>query len=211
MTTHNFGLRLVTVALGAFILSQSAQDGSADDGPQTREVRVEDVQAGRVTIIGALGKPVGNAVTIRGVWVLPDAQQKDQSPLFQATHLEGHELSSPINLSGSQVAPMCQQGVSGIVDNVAWSWRATSNGKLAPPTFDVGEQWEFVGFETVQSYSAPYSWIEGLQVPGHTPPPAFGAKFHYGRARRISITQQHSVKEPPLSKRQFPQYRKAAR
>jgi hypothetical protein len=188
------------VALGIFVVLKTARRTSAEDSPRPQQIRVSDIRAGRVTLIGELGKPVGESVTIRGVWARPsgDPPRKDSSPFFKVTHIDGNILTTPIEIGGSYLEPVCQEGISGSVDNIAWSWRATANGRLKPPKMVVGESWEMVGFETAKSYTPLYSWIEGLQVPGHTPPPNFGTTFNYNRARLISPAKQNASQQVPV-------------
>jgi hypothetical protein len=51
-------------------------------------INVEDI-GDSVILIGRLGKPLGTKMKMRGLWSMPEAVQKDNSPRFTVTHIDG--------------------------------------------------------------------------------------------------------------------------
>ncbi len=79
--------------------SGAAPAGPIEVQPPVQKVLTSDIGT-RVQIIGRLGYPLGELVTIRGAWIqprgLPNQPVKDDTPYFSVTSVNGKRLETPV-------------------------------------------------------------------------------------------------------------------
>jgi hypothetical protein len=79
--------------------SGAAPAGPIEVHPPVQKVLASDIGT-RVQIIGCLGYPLGELVTIQGSWIrprgLPNQPVKDDSPYFSVTSVNGKRLETPV-------------------------------------------------------------------------------------------------------------------
>ncbi len=125
MKAHNWAFS--AAAIGVLMLAGLMAEGQVDKTAQTRtenvprdasgaaparpiegqppvqKVLVSDIGK-RVQIIGRLGYPLGELVTIRGAWIrprgLPNQPLKDDTPYFSVTSVNGRRLETPVIFEG---------------------------------------------------------------------------------------------------------------
>jgi hypothetical protein len=80
--------------------SGAAPAGPIEVHPPVQKVLATDIGT-RVQIVGRLGYPLGELVTIRGTWIrprgLPNAPVKDDAPYFTVTSVNGRKLDAPVS------------------------------------------------------------------------------------------------------------------
>jgi len=89
------GLGLL-VAAACWCLRVSSPDGK--EAAQVTKVSVTDIGK-KVIIIGRLGEPLREIMSVQGRWAYPDQSQgstKDYSLLFHVTHVKGRQLDQPV-------------------------------------------------------------------------------------------------------------------
>lgn len=161
MTPRNC-MRLVVVCLWGLIASISI---AADQKPKTRSVHYSDMP-GRVRIMGKLGRPLGQLVTVRGRWRAQDESKPGQPAVFVVEQVGGRLLDPPAEFTDVEVV---------------WKEDAAFEKKT------VGEEWELRGVETGGFVGfGDEVWEEvGMQAMSH-PPRGFLTRFCYVKARRVS-------------------------
>jgi hypothetical protein len=82
-----------------------------------------------VQIIGRLGRPLGELVTLRGSWRFPEKIMKDMAPSFRVLSVNGKQLKDPVEF----VANGFFYPVVSHVAEIPW---------------DEGKVWEVRGYET---------------------------------------------------------------
>jgi hypothetical protein len=156
--------------------------------PGAVAIKIEDLNADRVQIIGRTGTPVRHPVTIRGRWRAPHLREKLSNLYFDVTHVDGVAVERAVTLRDYDFHSMTNDGTSGERDGQHWDWIASDDGNLKPPDFHSGDEWEFTGMETMETLLDPGDWdgpiIATNQVPG------FDTHFMYFRARQGSTAQQ---------------------
>ena len=79
--------------------SGAAPAGPIEVQPPVQKVLASDIGT-RVQIIGRLGYPLGELVTIQGSWIrprgLPNQPPKDDTPYFSVTSVNGKRLETPV-------------------------------------------------------------------------------------------------------------------
>jgi len=127
--------RTVTTVAVAVILCSVNTSTSADKEAAVK-VSVEDIGT-KVLLIGRLGGPLGTMMDVKGTWVIPN-EAKDNSPLFQVSHVNGKELPKPVGFYIAQVTAETKEGKSALptsderkkLDGVAWTMRAYETGEV---------------------------------------------------------------------------------
>jgi hypothetical protein len=119
---------------------------------------------GRLQIVGKLGQPLGQLVTVRGRWTAP-FPSKPASPVFMVNQVDGRPLDPPAEF-----------------DDVGAVW-----GKAVEFTRkSIGEEWEARGVETGGFVGfSDQVWEELGQPPMQRPPRGFLTRFCYVKAKRI--------------------------
>jgi hypothetical protein len=83
--------------------SGAAPAGPIEVQPTVLKVLASDIGT-RVQIIGRLGYPLGELVTIRGAWIRPrglaNQPLKDDTPYFSVTSVNGRRLETPVIFEG---------------------------------------------------------------------------------------------------------------
>lgn len=151
--------------LAACLLVQLASISTAGD--QKREpkmVQYSDIPE-RVQIIGKLGQPLGQLVTIRGRWTAP-FPSKPASPVFMVNEVNGRFLNPPTEF----------KNVEPVLGKDAEFTKKT-----------VGEEWELRGVETggFEGFSDEV-WEELGQQTMQRPPRGFLTRFCYVKAKRLA-------------------------
>jgi hypothetical protein len=159
------------------------------------QVKATDLHAGRATIIGYLGRPLGEVVTIRGSWHAPPKLAKDPAPIFLVTHLNGKPITPPLEFTHARVRAVHDGGRSGQDDDDRWEWKAAFGGKLPPPEFRPGESWELAGGEEFSTKAPVAVWDERpVAVSRDFGANGFLATFDFMRARRITTKAAETPK-----------------
>ena len=135
--------------------------------PHVQKVLAADIGT-RVQIIGRLGYPSGEMVTVQGSWVAPKGLPKDDSPSFIVTMVNGKRLAKPVAFLRGDFGPSLHgqdHEIPEVVGQV-WNLRGCELGGYfgvpAPVLGDVrvdGEQWipqqaRRFGFYTTFVYSS---------------------------------------------------------
>ena len=132
-----------------------------DESPPERRIMAADLAVGRATIIGYLGHPLGEVVTIRGTLRTPPKDAKISAPAFQVTHVDGKPVASPLELTHYRVRPVNHGGRSGQSDKEGWDWKAAFNGELPPPDSKPERRGRLAGVENFSTTVRPAFWEEG--------------------------------------------------
>jgi hypothetical protein len=91
-----------TLILGALIYWSASPASSEPTRSSNVTVSVEEIGKS-VTLIGRLGKPLGQQCEIRGRWWLPEPLVKDYSPRFTVLEVDGVRLDQPIEFNIGQI------------------------------------------------------------------------------------------------------------
>jgi hypothetical protein len=119
----------------------------------------------RVLIIGKLGQPLGQLVTVRGTWTAPYPSKPGLPVVLVVNQVNGNPIDSPAKFD--------------VVEPV-WE-RDEEVTKRA-----VGEEWELRGVETGGFVGfGDKVWEELGQQPASRPPRGFLTRFCYVKAKRI--------------------------
>lgn len=62
-----------------------------------QQIQADDITSRRVQIIGRLGRPLGEMLTIRGRWKRPGPRVKDPAFHFVVTEVDGKNLATPVD------------------------------------------------------------------------------------------------------------------
>jgi hypothetical protein len=161
MTSRN-SIQLAAVCLLVHLASIST---GSDQKPEPRAVHYGDIPE-RVQIIGKLGQPLGQLVTVRGRWTATFPSKPAELPVFVVSQVNGHPLDPPAEF-----------------DNVepAWGKDTEFAKKMAE------EEWELRGVETGGFVGfSDRVWEELGQPPIQRPPRGFLVRFCYVKAKRVS-------------------------
>jgi hypothetical protein len=119
----------------------------------------------RVQIVGRLGLPLGQLVTVRGKWIMP-FPSKPASPTFIIDYVDGRLLNPPAEFG--EVEPV--EGGGGEISKRI-----------------IGEEWEIRGVETGGFVGfSDQVWAELGQPPAQRPPRGFLTRFCYLTVKRIT-------------------------
>jgi hypothetical protein len=167
------GLRLISViftVLGTFLLVclflQLASISTASDQKQEPGmVHYSDIPR-RVQIIGKLGQPLGQLVTVRGRWTAPFPSKPGLPVVLMVNQVNSRPLDPPAEFD--DVEPV--RGKGGEITKRA-----------------VGEEWELRGVETGGFVGfSDKVWEELEEPPASRPPRGFLTRFSYVKAKRVS-------------------------
>lgn len=140
---------------------------AGDQKREPRKVQYSDIPE-RVQIIGKLGQPLGQLVSVRGRWTAFLA--KPSPPAFMVNQLNGRLLDPPAEF-----------------DDVEPAWE--KDAEFAERT--VGEEWELRGVETGGFVGfSDQVWKEVGLPPSQHPPRGFLTRFCYLKAKRVSGSQR---------------------
>jgi hypothetical protein len=143
-----------------------AMVGAEEPKLEVRMINYQDLLE-RVRIIGKLGRPLGELVTVRGKWTAVE-REKPTLPIFIIYQLNGKPLNPPAEFEHIESVTNSDQGM----------------------TRTAGEVWELHGAETggFEGFSEDvWKEVPGYKVSAHTPG-GFITRFYFARARRISGT-----------------------
>lgn len=156
--------------------------------PGAVAIKIDDLNADRVQIIGMTGKAVRHPVKIRGRWRTPQIPEKLSNLYFDVTHVEGEAVERAITFRDYDLHPMTNEGTAGARDGHTWNWIASAYGDLKPPEFHPGEDWEFIGMEKLETILDPHDWDGPIVATNQRP--GFDTRFIYFRARQFPAAQQ---------------------
>jgi hypothetical protein len=179
----------ILVATFATMFEPMSSPTFGDDKERAMQVEASDRHSGRAKIIGYLGRPLGEVVSVRGTWYAPKADAKISSPIYRISHINGKPVAHPIDLTHYRVRPVHKVGRSGRDDKERWDWKAHWGGKAAPPDFKAGEVWEFAGVEACSMKVPVGVWDERGPIVAGAPDigaDGFLATFEFIRARRLN-------------------------
>jgi hypothetical protein len=134
------------------------------------EVQIDDISRGQVQIIGKMGHPLGQFVSVRGTWEPPATSKPDSSPTFVVDQVNGRRLDAPVEFT--VVEP-----VSESIKDAAFATR------------ELGTLWELRavesgGFEGFRDEV----WQELGLPPSSHKPRGFITKLYYTKVKRILAT-----------------------
>jgi hypothetical protein len=169
------------------VAQSRALEVRAEDGQSSvSTVRAEDIPD-RVQIIGSLGRPLGEMVTIRGKWWDPGRRTKgpppkDMTPRFRVTEVNGERLVERVTFRRELIRPVDVGG-----------------GNRAPDPED-GATWELRGVQMGGfRYVPDHAWKEALETNGPDYAPGgidhaygfhFVTDFHYVSCKVVEATEQ---------------------
>ena len=154
---------LLVVASSLLVQLVSLSTGS-DPKPEPRMVHYSDIPE-RVQIIGKLGQPLGQLVTVHGRWTA--FLSKPSSPIFIVNRVNGRPLDPPAEFE--DVEPVWKEADADFTKKT------------------VGEEWELRGVETGGFVGfSDKVWQELGQPTMQRPPRGFLTRFCYVKAERIS-------------------------
>jgi hypothetical protein len=147
-------LLVVVVAIGLTILTGTRSRCAAEDGEQApKTIGVDDLvyvenarQKDKTVVIGRLGQPLREVMSLKGIWVDPGKLVKDRSLRFQVLEVNGRELDKPVDFYLRCVEVVKER------DN-----------KIRPTA--AGEKWELRAYEAWTNYGHPQKYWDELGVP----------------------------------------------
>jgi hypothetical protein len=120
--------RHITIVVAVLMMVVGLRNTNAEDKSPPTDVCVDEIGKG-VRLIGRLGAPLEQMITVEGSWSYPPGNPKEGSLIFSASSVDGKALEKPV------------QFYAGLVDVVQQGKKVTPNG---------GEKWTLRGFETGQ-------------------------------------------------------------
>jgi hypothetical protein len=101
-------------------------------------VSVADIGT-KVSLVGRLGQPLGKMMTIRGKWVKPSNFPKPGAFLFIVSHVNGKQLTQPVEFDIGQMEVVMPNGKNALpdfkrqaeLDGVVWTLRAYETGRFS--------------------------------------------------------------------------------
>ncbi len=190
-----------SLAIAIAVLLFCAAPSTAEDATATATaVLAEDIYAGRAKIIGFLGQPLGEVMTIRVEIVAPIKTAKATSPHFRITHRNGVELDPPLEMEPFWLTPVSREGRSGTTDKDRWDWKAHWGGKVSSPKWAAGDVWEMRGVEACQTHVPIAVWDERgpfVQEPPGPGAAGFFTTFEYFAMRRLARGKESSPPAKP--------------
>lgn len=88
---------VVFMGLVVCIVTTSMYSPGKDEPPQVQQIQADDITSRRIQIIGRLGHPLGEMLTIWGQWKRPGPLVKDPAFHFVVTEVEGKKLATPVD------------------------------------------------------------------------------------------------------------------
>jgi hypothetical protein len=142
------------IALGSWL--GSAFDLAGDEARKAVTISVDDLNSGKVVVVGRLGIPLKTIATLRGTWRFPDQSNgptKDYSLSLHVSHVDGKALTEPVKFHSAIVE---------IDYPRLWDADDTSSKQPKPAN---GETWEFRGYETGGFRGRPAQFEKELRLP----------------------------------------------
>lgn len=167
--TSRDSMRLVTICLLALASSLLVQQRSISTGGEQKSepimVNSSDIPD-KVRILGKLGQPLGQLVTVRGKWTTPFLSKPAELPVFIVNQVNDRPLDKPVEFIN--VEPV-----------------GGREAEFAKKT--VGEEWVLRGVETggFEGFSDQV-WAELGQPPMARPPRGFLTRFCYVNAKSVA-------------------------
>ena len=165
---------------------EGARDESKDKPITT--VRAQDIPK-TVQIIGRLGQPLGDLMTIRGKWTSPGRFVKDNALVFHVHLVNGKKPKESPGLYDLQVSAIFPPwGGRKPKRGESWDWRFEWGGSEPSPTPVEGETWEMMGVETGSFVDYSHDvWREigGPAVQGSPSRAGFVTRFEFIAVRKI--------------------------
>lgn len=129
-----FGVLLLVMT---FALAKSPSTTTAESRKHMTDVSVEDIGT-KVRLVGRLGVPLGEMMTLTGIWAFPDDNVKDASIRFTVMDVNGKRLDNPVVFNVSQMGVLSKQGENVIpprkehrnLDGLTWTMRAYESGRV---------------------------------------------------------------------------------
>ncbi len=169
-------------------------DGFSEQAPRNDAPHVEQnsqrlvVKASElfdhVEIIGELGVPLGQVVTIRGQWNYPNYVAKHAGPILRVLEVEGRPVTQKLELGPLKISRYPGMGgLSKLKSGGLWSWQRGSGLNECPRPLD-GDIWELRGVEMgwMHRYLPEAS---GGRVGATAYPDGFVTRFEYFQATCI--------------------------
>lgn len=78
------------------LLISSIYAPGQDEPQSVQQIQADDIASRRIQIIGRLGHPLGEILTIRGQWRPPGRRVKDPAFHFVVTEVEGKKLATSV-------------------------------------------------------------------------------------------------------------------
>jgi hypothetical protein len=156
--------RAAVFASASLFLVSGAAPPPAKEGKAKVEVRVAEIGEG-VMLIGRLGVPLGEMMTVTGTWGHPDQSKgptKDYSLLFRVSAVNGEALKERMAFHVGDVVAVFKGGKDAIprwqdhdkLDGVTWTLRAYETGRF---TRQPDEWWDESGEgEAAMRWTAPF-------------------------------------------------------
>jgi hypothetical protein len=146
------GVAVVLLALGTCLRGRF---GIAASGPEdVVRVSADDLESGKVVVIGHLGSPLKTLLTIRGTWQ-HNRMSKDYGPSFDVTHVNGKALDKPVIFDR-------------VLVHVSYPrpWDEEDESKNSP-TPSNGQSWEIRAYETGGFVDSPAEYKKelGMRLP----------------------------------------------
>jgi hypothetical protein len=151
--------------IGGVLVQLASISNASDQKREPGMVHYSDIP-GRVQIIGKLGQPLGQLVTVRGRWTAPFPSKPGLRVVLMVNQVNSRPLDPPAEFD--DVEPV--RGKGGEITKRA-----------------VGEEWELRGVETGGFVGfSDKVWEELGQPPASRPPRGFLTRFCYVKAKRVS-------------------------
>lgn len=183
----NIHLKVAAIACTGMIVHALSANGPRDSWGQDN--RVKEIAASEVgksvQIIGRLGRPLGQLVTIRGQW--RDVRAKHDTE-FIVESIDGNKTARAIEFVDWDVSPvLSRNGKATGKSTDKWEWKFDWHGPLPSPIEADGEVWELIGVETggFMDYTEE-AWKE-IGARGAGRGYGFLTRFEYIAMRRIPV------------------------
>jgi hypothetical protein len=182
--------RVKALARGAFligvciclvgVISSLPAEG---DGSMARTVASCELMT-RIRIIGLMGHPLGEMISIEGVWY-SRPRSKDGNARFRVMRINGVQLKRPVDFGPGLVSPLDRQGYG--------PNRILEHLKEIEP--EIGDVWELRGFETGAVRGLSGQALKELGLAVQQPySNAFVTEFRYVRATLVRRTGTDTTK-----------------
>ncbi len=185
MTAFSSCLQIILALTLVTHVVQGQEQGRKNDAAKA-EVKYSELTRS-TQIISDLGYPLGQILTIRGIW--QESHLKSGLMVFHVTEIEGKSTKDRIDIVDEDIKPLAFNGKNE-PNNMKekWDWSAAWNVKKEPPKFDIGEQWEMRVFAGGEIRGFPFAVYKELGL-GATVQDPYGGHFYptyyFISARRI--------------------------
>ncbi len=145
----------ISLAAAVFGISIMVPMLVAQTQPEPLHIRVSDIGK-TVTLIGQLGKPLGQKLTVRGRWSIPVSKEKgtvlkDNSPRFTVTEVDGVRFEGKVEFNIGQIRPATYRRKNPLpdfedwasLDNQVWTMTVYETGSVQIRPMERGEDADF--------------------------------------------------------------------